>query len=35
MDYKEVEGIDENGNPTTFKIEIPNAKEELAYIKEN
>ena len=23
MNYKEVEGIDENGNPTTFKIEIP------------
>lgn len=23
MNYKEVEGIDENGKPTTFKIEIP------------
>lgn len=26
MNYKEVEGIDENGNPTTFKIEIPQNK---------
>lgn len=23
MDYKDVEGIDENGNPCTFKLEIP------------
>ena len=29
MNYREVEGIDENGNPTTFKIELPSAKEEL------
>lgn len=26
MQYREVEGIDENGNKTTFKIEIPNVK---------
>ena len=35
MDYKEVEGIDENGNPTTFKIEIPSAKEQLKELKQS
>ena len=34
MGYKEVEGIDENGNPTTFKIEIPSAKQALKEIHE-
>ena len=33
MNYKEVEGIDENGNPTTFKVEIPSAKEQLKEIE--